>query len=317
MASGRPSSRPSDASVGQGTIAILGAGALGRLWAAYLPASATGFIPRNAAALPSFRLHYHLRDDRGREQAIIRRWLSSLSEVSLLLVTTKATDVMAALQPAVGKLPERCPIVLFQNGLGSQQAVAARWPHRPILAASTTEAANRPSPDWLVHAARGTTWVGGLTDAGTVVATTVAHHLAETGLDVAGEDSILERLWDKLAVNAGINPFTAILDCRNGDILGSPLFLDHIDTLCEELASLRKAEGLSPCAPEQLKRTIERVARQTAANTSSMRGDVLAGRATEIDYINGYVVARCRELGLDAPVNRMLTDRVKGLVPSL
>jgi 2-dehydropantoate 2-reductase len=46
-----------------------------------------------------------------------------------------------------------------------------------------------------------------------------------------------------------------------------------------------------------------------------MRGDFQGGRATEIDYINGYVARRSRELGLNAPVNQMLTDRVKQLVP--
>ena len=130
-----------------------------------------------------------------------------------------------------------------------------------------------------------------------------------------GEVRILERLWGKLAINAGINPFTALLDCPNGEILESRLFLESIDVLCEELANLIAAEGLPPHSPRILRNDIERVARNTASNTSSMRGDVQNGRTTEIDYINGYVANRSRELGLTAPVNQMLTDRVKELVP--
>lgn len=315
MASSNTSSRPSHSDAGEAVTGILGAGALGRLWAAYLPADATGLIPRNTSTLSSFKLHYHLEDDRGREHAIVRRWLTSLSEVNLLLVTSKAGDTMAALDSVMDRLPESCPIVLFQNGLGSQQAVAKRWPQRSILAASTTEAANRPTPDRVVHAARGHTWVGALTESGTRAASGVIRQLSGSGLEVRGEDRILERLWSKLAVNAGINPFTAILDCSNGEILASPLFIDHIDDLCGELASLIAAEGLPAHSPKALRDNIERVARNTATNTSSMRGDVRQNRATEIDFINGYVAQRSRALGLEAPVNQMLADRVKDLVP--
>ncbi|MFW5824084.1 MAG: ketopantoate reductase family protein [Marinobacter sp.] len=311
----RTSTRPSQSGVGDENIAILGAGALGRLWAAYLPSAITGFVPANASALSSFRLNYHLRDPGGGEHAVIRPWLTDLSGVTLLLVTTKAGDTVDALAATIDRLPGSCPIVLFQNGLGSQQAVAERWPRRPVLAASTTEAANRPAPDRVVHAARGHTWVGALTNQAAGRTPAVIRQLARSGLAVHGEERILERLWSKLAVNAGINPFTAILDCRNGDILDSPLFLDHIDALCQELANLITAEGLPPHSPRELRDQIERVARNTAANSSSMRGDFQGGRATEIDYINGYVARRSRELGLAAPVNQMLTERVKKLRP--
>lgn len=315
MASSRTSSNPSQSGVEDDHIAILGAGALGRLWAAYLPAGTTGFVPRNASALASFKLNYHLEDDEGRVHNIVRPWLTSLSDTTLLLVTTKAGDTLGALAEIIDRLPEACPIVLFQNGLGSQQAIAERWPGRPVLAASTTEAANCPAPDRVVHAARGHTWVGALTDTAVGLSSAVIRRLARSGLEVRGEDRILERLWSKLAVNAGINPFTAILDCRNGDILSSPLYLDHIDALCEELANLITAEGLPSHTPRELRDDIERVARNTAANSSSMRGDFQGGRATEIDYINGYVARRSRELGLAAPVNQMLADRVKALAP--
>lgn len=316
MASSRTSSNPSQSGFEEESIAILGAGALGRLWAAYLPPGATGFVPRNASALSSFKLNYRLQDDEGREHAIVRPWLTGLSGTTLLLVTTKAGDTVNALAEIIDRLPESCAIVLFQNGLGSQQAVAERWPRRPVLAASTTEAANRPTPDRVVHAARGHTWIGALTDKAAGLSSAVIRQLSQSGLEVRGEERILERLWGKLAVNAGINPFTAILDCRNGDILESALFLEHIDALCEELANLITAEGLPPHAPRELRDDIERVARNTSANTSSMRGDFQGGRATEIDYINGYVAKRSRELGLAAPVNQMLADRVKALVPN-
>lgn len=232
------------------------------------------------------------------------------------MVTTKAGDTLTALEVIIESLPPTVPIVLFQNGLGSQQQVAERWPERPILAASTTEGANRPSPDRVVHAGAGATWLGPMTAPANAVLTNCAATLANSGLTVHPEADILSRLWQKLVVNAGINPFTALLDCPNGDILHTDLFRNHIDGLCEEIASLMVAAGQPRQAPATLRERIETVARNTARNTSSMRSDVQNGRATEIDYINGFLVRLGRSKGIATPVNQMLADRVHQLSPN-
>ncbi|NWN90844.1 2-dehydropantoate 2-reductase [Marinobacter adhaerens] len=327
-------------------IAILGAGSLGRLWAALLPSGRCGFLPRreNVSRLgrsvsrqdvpPETRCEYVLvrsvppslaPQGFGRDiltaspesgDACIHvslPWLESTKSIELLLVTTKAGDTLEALEGWLPHIPMDTPIVLFQNGLGSQRAVIERWPERPVLAASTTEGANRPSPGVLVHAGAGVTWVGALTASAADHTASVVRQLAETGLQVHGEANILQRLWQKLVVNAGINPFTALLDCPNGDILASALYQQNIDGLCSEISALLEAETSEAVAPEVLRERIETVARNTASNTSSMRADVMAGRKTEIDFINGYLVQCGKRHGIATPVNQMLTERVQGL----
>lgn len=358
---------------GGGLIAILGAGSMGRLWAALLPSGHCGFLPRisgdveprrsfsRQASLPETRCEYvlvrsvppfganapasrqrsrasrpwlarevlrtppmapqgfgearltALQDSGEARNHVDLPWLRSAENVELLVVTTKAGDTFAALNDWLPHIPNDTPVVLFQNGLGSQQAVAERWPARSILAASTTEGANRPSPDVLVHAGAGDTWVGALTASAAEHTASVVQQLAETGLRVHAEGSILQRLWQKLVVNAGINPFTALLDCPNGDILKSTLYQQNIDGLCSEISVLLQAETSDAIAPGVLREQIETVARNTASNTSSMRADVMAGRRTEIDFINGYLVQCGKRHGIATPVNQMLTERVQGL----
>lgn len=296
-------------------IGILGAGSLGRLWAALLPQGQVAFLPRPDADLVPATLSYTFESIQGSQSTIALPWLQSPDDLSLLLVTTKAGDTLNALQHWLPRIPESVPIVLFQNGLGSQQAVANAWPEHPILAASTTEGANRPDADLVVHAGTGETWVGPLTSAARTELAGVVAQLSITGLVVHAEDEILPRLWQKLVVNAGINPFTAILDCPNGDILANEFFLSHIDPLCSEIARLMAAEGIGNPTPGELRQRIETVARSTARNTSSMRGDILNGRRTEIDFINGYLVQLGQRLDIPTPVNQLLTDRVKQLSP--
>ena len=292
-------------------IAILGAGSLGRLWAASLPPGRAAFVPRPGASSDAIR--YQFQPVTGDVFPVELRALCSEQTPTLLLVTTKAGDTLAALHSALSDSPANTPIVLFQNGLGSQQQVADTWPERAILAASTTEGANRPAPDRTVHAGKGETWVGPLTRTAESRLAGVVGQLAESGLTVHAETDILPRLWQKLVINAGINPFTALLDCPNGEILEAPLFRQWITPLCEEIASLMAGAGQGLVAPEQLRGKIETVARNTARNTSSMRADRLAGRPTEIDYINGYLAALGETLDIATPVNQMLTEKVKQL----
>ncbi len=296
-------------------IAILGAGAMGRLWAASLPADEPAFIARPGHS-PRTPLCYNFCALDGTERAVTVPWLTPSQIPELVLVTTKAGDTLTALEGIAESLPPTVPIVLFQNGLGSQQQVAERWPERPILAASTTEGANRPSPDRVVHAGAGATWLGPMTAPANAVLAHCAAALANSGLSVHPEADILGRLWQKLVVNAGINPFTALLDCPNGDILHTDLFQNHIDGLCEEIASLMVAAGQPGQTPATLRERIETVARNTARNTSSMRSDVQNGRATEIDYINGFLVRLGRSKGIATPVNQMLAERVHQLSPN-
>jgi 2-dehydropantoate 2-reductase len=293
-------------------IGILGAGSLGRLWGAMLPAGGVAFIARPGEPTGA-SVDYRFRPFEGPESQVRIPFLQPGDEPELILVTTKAGDTLDAVAGVINQFAIDTPILLFQNGLGIQQAVAKRWPERPILAASTTEGANRPESGLLVHAGTGDTWVGPMTSPAKVTVRKAVTMLATSGMKIHPETDIVQRLWQKLIINAGINPYTAILDCPNGKILDAPLYQSTIDQLCLELSQLMDAAVRIRQTPDALRERIEQVARNTAGNTSSMRADVQRGRQTEIDFINGYVAKLGKELGIETPVNQMLTERVQQL----
>ena len=293
-------------------IGILGAGSLGRLWGAMLPAGGIAFIARPGEPTGA-SVDYRFRPFKGPESQVRIPFLQPGDEPELILVTTKAGDTLDAVAGVINQFAIDTPILLFQNGLGSQQAVAKRWPERPILAASTTEGANRPESGLLVHAGTGDTWVGPMTSPAKVTVRKAVSMLATSGMNIHPETDIVQRLWQKLIINAGINPYTAILDCPNGKILDAPLYQSTIDQLCLELSQLMDAAVRIRQTPDALRERIEQVARNTTGNTSSMRADVQRGRQTEIDFINGYVAKLGKELGIETPVNQMLTERVQQL----
>lgn len=123
---------------------------------------------------------------------------------------------------------------------------------------------------------------------------------------------------EKLAMNAVVNPLTVMMDCVNGDLLYNynvsriqRLLLIEISAVISALPELQGVPGIqSRFSPERLRTMAVAIMKKTAENTSSMLQDTRAGKETEIDYMNGYIVRRGEELGIKCALNYMLQQFV-------
>jgi 2-dehydropantoate 2-reductase len=118
-------------------------------------------------------------------------------------------------------------------------------------------------------------------------------------------------LWEKLLINVGINPLTALLRVPNGALPELPEAWALAVAAAVEALAVAQAAGV-PLAVDPEER-LRQVCLATAANHSSMLQDILAGRPTEIEALNGQVAARGRALGVPTPVNDLLTGLLRAL----
>jgi 2-dehydropantoate 2-reductase len=131
---------------------------------------------------------------------------------------------------------------------------------------------------------------------------------------------LLQLQLEKLAINAIMNPLTALLDIPNGRLLHNHALSKAQRLLLAEISlvlrSLPELEGVPNVrmrfSPERLETLTMSVTAKTAENSSSMREDIRKGRATEVEYINGYVVKRGEEMGVKCVLNYMLMQLVLG-----
>lgn len=131
---------------------------------------------------------------------------------------------------------------------------------------------------------------------------------------------LLQMQLEKLAVNCILNPLTVLLDARNGAILYNyaltraiRLLLAEISLVFRSLPELQYIPNLSArFDPGRLETLVVSVAQKTRDNVSSMLADARAGRQTEIDFINGWVVKRGEELGVRCVMNYLMVNLVKG-----
>jgi 2-dehydropantoate 2-reductase len=229
--------------------------------------------------------------------------------VTKLLVCTKAQQTLAAVASLQAVIDPSAALILLQNGMGVREQLAALLPQTTILHALSTEGAYQNTRFHIVHAARGETVIGALQPQQQALACAASAEL-HCELNIAAVDDIDTRLWLKLAVNSVINPLTALHQCRNGELLQLPHIDATIQALCAEFAAIASAAGQALSA-QQASAAVYRVIRSTAANRSSMLQDIEQRRCTEIDFINGYIVAQAQASGLFCPQHQKLLQAIK------
>jgi 2-dehydropantoate 2-reductase len=222
------------------------------------------------------------------------------------LVTVKTFDTPAAADAlATGTFDAVCSL---QNGMGNEAELAARVDCE-VLAGVATCGAILQDSGVVECTGRGEIAVGATDGGDSATAARLADALDDVGFDANAVADMPRRLWTKLAVNAGINAVTALARVDNGAVRSGDAG-ELARTAARETARVARAREVSLANREAVDR-LEAVADGTASNVSSMRQDVESGRRTEVDAINGYVVAAAgearRELDLDVPVNRVLT----------
>jgi 2-dehydropantoate 2-reductase len=231
------------------------------------------------------------------------------ASADLALVTVKTHDTAAAARDlATGDVGAVCSL---QNGMGNEETLSARL-DAPVLAGTTTHGARLVDPGHVAWLGRGQVTVGPWRPADAAdTSERVAAAFRAAGLDAVATVDVRRRLWEKLAINAAINPVTALARVENGALAPPGALADLARRAGAEAARVARADGVElPTAT--VTDAVDAVVGETARNRSSMHQDVAAGRRTEVEAINGYVIDRAEAAEVSVPVNRTLAALVRG-----
>ena len=229
---------------------------------------------------------------------------------SFLFVFVKAPNTLAAIRAFAGKLNPSTPIVSLQNGLGNEEAIkAALGGTVPLVIGITNEAGLAVGHGRSRRQGVGTTVVG---SAGASPATVraVGDLIQNAGLECRVAYDIRPQLWGKLLANAVINPISALADAKNGIVATDPDAAELARAVALEGAAV--ARGLRVNLPfGDPWEYVREVVAASADGRNSMTIDLGARMKTEIDYVNGAIVAAGRRLGIPTPYNDALLRLVK------
>jgi 2-dehydropantoate 2-reductase len=285
-------------------IIVLGAGAIGSIYGALLS-------EKNDVTLIGNKAHMDAVNSKGLSISgeINKTFylkadteICEIPENTLIILTTKAYDSAKALIQIKKLLKKDTVILVLQNGLGNEEVVKrAAGDKAEILRGVTAMAAEFFEPG------RVRFWSGETVVERNEVAEEIGEIFAKCMLKTRLFNDINMEVWNKLVVNCVVNPLSALFHVRNCKLVSESLkTVRH--GIVSECVEVGKAEGIT--FPKDLDEKVdEKIYSYT--NFSSMYQDVMKGKKTEIDFLNGKIVELGRKHYIPTPVNETLVCLIK------
>jgi len=244
---------------------------------------------------------------------------SILGDVGAVLVTVKSADTAELADMIARHAPEDAVIVSLQNGVDNVAVLRQRLPGRRVLAGMVPFNVTAPGAGRFHRATSGDIVIE-RDEAAT------ASRLSVPGLKMRGSAHIAGVQWGKLLVNLN-NALNALGDLPLRQQLAQRSWRRLLaDQLTEGLEAV-KAEGVRPVSSTPvpsgwtpyLLRLPDAVFATLLGSTmkidsearSSMWEDLQRGRRTEIDYLQGVIIAIAERRGLQVPLSRRVVALVK------
>ena len=292
-------------------INIIGAGAVGMLLASFL--SERGFevclIARSNEQAQKINDHQLIRQniDGTVQLFAVEAAMQVQRDAHFIIIAVKYGQLTQVLEQ-LKRTNVDTPLLFLQNGL-SHFEEALQLSHHHIAFSSVQFGAQKMDAHHVSH--RG---VGALKIAvarGDEQLFQLFEQLSSTSLPVVYEQHAERMLLEKALLNCLINPLTAILQIKNGQLLENKEAFQLLQTLYNELIEAFP-EFMHTVSIEKVRQLCMR----TATNTSSMLADRLYGHKTEIDTIAGAVIERAKRTGKKLPVLQTLYYLVKAFEES-
>ncbi len=295
-------------------IAIIGCGSMGLLLATRI--SRAGYKPLLICRRPEQAILLNEKGVRikGRDEGTAVVSAIDLSHVALpqkhdiVIVAVKAYDTPSTLHPIRSVLGKDGVCITIQNGIGPYEYLKAELGNQiPVMQGLLYVGARRIN-DITIEYAGGDRVVLGPREEQVEI---LSELLNNAGFRVEVVDDIEPYRWEKLAINAAINPLTALLGVTNGVLLNSDHLLNVAFTIAREVELV--ARSFSIYIPRPVELIVKETIKATSSNKSSMLQDIEAKKPTEIDFINGIVTRMALSNGLRVPYNEMMYLLIKGL----
>lgn len=287
-------------------IGIIGAGSLGLLYGYYLSKQHKVTLYTNKQGQAELINNFGIRMARGHssDTAIVRATSERSYKESTLIITVKQYHLDSIIHE-LEALSSRT-IIFLQNGMGHIGKLSS-LSHHHIIVGIAEHGALKVKDHIFQHTGDGKTKLA------------LYHHQALHVHDINELESCQidhfpivfmtdwERmLKEKLLVNATINPLTAVLRVKNGELMSNIYYKKLLYELFEEVISI-----LGMKEKEELWEHVSGICMKTAENESSMFRDIQYQRQTEIDSILGYLILNAK--GQNIPHVSFLFYAIKGI----
>lgn len=240
---------------------------------------------------------------------------SDVTDADIVFVQCKANfnaDAAASVQHLFEGSSDTVAIS-FQNGLGNEEQLAEYFGQDKVLGGLTAQGANIEGPGVVRNHAELPSYIGEMAGGVSDRVAAIAEQLSVSGLPTSPSEHIRLDIWRKLMANIAISAVSGITGLNIGQIFNEHLADAVSYAALAEAIAVANASGVE-LSVDEAHEILAKIAgpNGTPGNKSSLRVDIENSRPSEIDYINGAVVALGNKHGVPVPVNETLVKLVHG-----
>ncbi len=302
-------------------IGVMGGGAIGCLYGGWLARAGApvSMVARagQVAAIRTRGLRLTGRDVDLHIKVEASSDINALDQSGILLFCVKTRDTEKVAKELRSFLRPDATVLAFQNGVDGAERLSSILSN-PVFSAALVVSCYMAGPGHVHHNGRGDVllgeWFPNREDAAERHANllSIVEVLRRGSINASLAPDIRVTLWTKLAMNCGYNALSALCRARYDRLVATEASRALMRTVVEELVEVGRRDGVALDFEVVLKQVMDLAAGFPAA-ISSTGQDIAAGRPTEIDDLNGYVVRRGRALGILTPMNETLQRMVRVL----
>ena len=288
-------------------IAVMGAGAVGCYYGAVLARAGHAVTligrPVHVETVNREGLFLDSKAFQGRVPMSASTDAAAVAGSDLVLFCVKSTDTLSAAGAIAPHLGAGTVVLSLQNGVDNVERLQAALPQE-VIAAVVYVATEMSGPGRVKHNGRGDLVIGA-----SKASQALAEVFSKAGVPMKISDNVVGELWTKLIVNCAHNAISAIARQPYGRMVegaGVPAVMHDV---VQECLAVALAAGVT--VPGDATRSVPDIARAMPEQFSSTAQDLMRGKPSEIDHLNGYVVRKGAALGVATPVNRTLHALVK------
>jgi 2-dehydropantoate 2-reductase len=300
-------------------ITIVGAGAMGGLWASRLAATGHDVAVLDVAqpVVEAIERDGLIVEGKDGSTSVTRLRAASdpvqIGPSDVVFFFTKAHHTAAAADLARPLVTPATTVVSQQNGWGNSDTLAGVYPADQIAMGVTYHSATVRAPGRVAHTGINKTFIGPYVDGAPLDrAQTIGAVLSEAGIETTATADVKTEVWKKLILNAGTLPIAGLTRLTIASMGEPGPVLDLIDALAAEATAVANGLGRDISLEERLE-AIHQLLPRGGAGKASMLQDVEAQRKTEIEVVNGAVVREGERLGIDVRLNKAMVALVGGL----
>jgi len=298
-------------------VAVLGAGAVGCYFGGMLAraGSAVTLIARanHVAAIKKNGLYLDCIGFKEYVQLHATTDVAEISHADLILCCVKSSDTEDATHQIAPHIKKDAVILSLQNGVDNYERIRTLVSN-PVFPSVVYVATRMAGDGHVEHVGRGELAIGAAGAPGNWADTlnSIAALFTRSNVPCAVSNDVKRDLWGKFLVNCAYNGISAIGAVDYGQMVESEEIKTLIDALTAEFILVAKCEGVE-FANDYVQQVISQIPHTMPRQKSSTAQDLMRGKKSEIDYLNGLIVRKGLQHNVPTPTNQAIHALVKML----